>query len=51
MFKVSYLHYEGTYGHPYRVSRTFDTKAEAQEFIDVNAMVARLPGVEMEEVN
>jgi hypothetical protein len=48
--KVSYLHYSGTFGHPYRVSRAFDTPAEADEFISVNAMVAPLPGLRVEAV-
>jgi hypothetical protein len=39
LFKVSYLHLSGC-----RVSRTFDTRADAQEFIDVNALVFPLPG-------
>lgn len=38
MWKVSYTHLKG-----YGVSRKFATKKEAQEFIDVNAMVCRLP--------
>lgn len=42
-FKVSYIHLQGC-----RVSRTFDTVAAAQEFIDVNAMVFPLPGVRLE---
>jgi hypothetical protein len=45
MWKVSYIHLKG-----YRVSRTFDTREAAQEFIDVNAMVYPLPGVRLEEV-
>lgn len=47
MWKVSYLHYLGTFGHPYRVSRSYDTEAEAREFISVNAMVAPLPGLRL----
>lgn len=46
-WRVSYLHYLNTYGHPYRVSRSFDNEAEAREFISVNAMVAPLPGCEL----
>jgi hypothetical protein len=41
--KVSYIH-----GAGYRVSRTFDSKALAQEFIDNNALVFPLPGVRLE---
>lgn len=38
-----------TYGHGYdRVSRTFPTIAAARVFIDANAMVYRLPAVEVE---
>lgn len=44
-WRVSYLHLRG-----YRVARTFDTPAEAREFIDVNAMVCPLPGVRVEAV-
>lgn len=44
-FKVSYIHLQG-----YRVSRTFDTREAAQEFIDVNAMIQPLPGVRLEEM-
>jgi hypothetical protein len=43
MFKVSYIHLAG-----YRVSRTFDTEALAQRFIDDNALVCPLPGVRLE---
>jgi len=39
MFKVSYIHMRG-----YRVSRIFDTREAAQEFINANAMVFPLPG-------
>lgn len=42
MYKVSYIHLKG-----YRVSRTFDTREAAQEFIGANAMVCPLPGVEL----
>src|SRR5690348_9392341 len=42
MFKVSYIHMQN-----YRVSRRFETREAAQEFIDVNAMVYPLPGVEL----
>lgn len=45
MFKVSYIHLKG-----YRVSRVFNTREEAQGFIDVNAMVFPLPGVELTEI-
>ena len=45
MWKVSYLH-----GRGYLVFRMFDTREEAQAFIDANAMVYPLPGVELEEV-
>lgn len=45
MWKVSYLHMRN-----YRVSRTFNTKQGAQEFIDNNAMVYPLPGVRLEYV-
>jgi hypothetical protein len=38
-FKVSYLHLQG-----YRVSRTFNSRQAAQDFIDVNALVCPLPG-------
>jgi hypothetical protein len=31
----------------YRVSRTFDTREAAQEFIDLNALVYPLPGVKL----
>lgn len=46
MFKVSYIHLAG-----YRVSRTFDNRELAQEFIDVNAMVCPLPGVRLEPMD
>lgn len=39
-FEVSYLHMR-----QYRVSRSFSTVAEAEEFIMVNAMVCALPGL------
>ena len=45
-FKVSYIHSRG-----YRVSRTFSTREEAQEFIDVNAMICPLPGVRLTETS
>jgi hypothetical protein len=45
VYKVSYLHSAG-----YRVSRTFDTRAAAQEFIDNNALVYPLPSVRLEEL-
>ena len=45
MWKVSYIHLKG-----YRVSRTYDTKEAAQEFISVNAMVCALPGVRLIEM-
>jgi hypothetical protein len=45
-YKVSYIHLRG-----YRVSRIFDTREAAQEFIDVNAMVCPLPGVRLETVS
>jgi hypothetical protein len=48
MWKVSYLHYAN--GDAYRVSRRFDSKEAAQEFIDNNALVYPLPGVELHEV-
>lgn len=38
MWKVFYRHSAGC-----MVSRSFNTEAEAQEFIDVNAMVYPLP--------
>ncbi len=38
--KVSYFHLKG-----YRVSRVFDSREAAQQFVDVNAMVFPLPGV------
>jgi hypothetical protein len=44
MTKVSYFHSKG-----YRVSRTFDTPEAAREFIDANALVYPLPGVEVTE--
>lgn len=47
MWKVNYLHYLGTYGNPYRVSRSFDSREAAEEFISVNAMVCALPGVRL----
>ena len=47
MWKVSYLHYLGTFGHPYRVSLSYKTEAEAREYISVNAMVAPLPGLQL----
>jgi len=50
MWKVSYLHYTNTTGLPYRVSRTFDTRQAAQEFIDTNAMVCPLPGVKLQRM-
>jgi hypothetical protein len=43
MIYVSYIH-----GRGYRVRRAFRTMAEAQEFINVNAMVYPLPGVRIE---
>lgn len=39
-YPVSYLHMRG-----YRVSRSFDTLDQAEEFISVNAMVCPLPGL------
>ena len=39
---VSYLHGQG-----YRVRRQFDTRELAQQFVDVNALVYPLPGVEL----
>jgi hypothetical protein len=45
MFKVSYLH-TGPTG-TYRVSRKFDTREAAQQFILVNAMICPLPGVKL----
>jgi hypothetical protein len=45
MIKVSYIHLKG-----YRVSRTYATMEEAQEFISVNAMVSPLPGLQVTEV-
>lgn len=50
MWKVSYLHYLNTYGNPYRVARTFDSKADAEKFISDNALVCPLPGVRLEEI-
>lgn len=44
-YKVSYIHLQG-----YRVSRTFDTEALAQRFIDDNALVFPLPGVRLERM-
>ena len=41
-WRVSYFHSAG-----YRVSRPFDSRADAQEFIDNNAMVYPLPGVKL----
>lgn len=42
---VSYLHLKG-----YRVRRVFDTREGAQEFIDVNALICRLPAVRLEDI-
>lgn len=42
MFKVRYTHLLG-----YGVSRTFPTREAAQELIDVNAMIQRLPNCEL----
>jgi hypothetical protein len=44
-FRVSYMHM----GH-YRVVRSFDTYAQAEYFIAVNAMVYPLPGLIREYV-
>ena len=41
-YKVSYLHLRG-----YRVSRTFASREDAQQFIDNNALIWPLPGVEL----
>lgn len=41
-WRVSYLHGQG-----YRVSRSFDSQADAQKFIDDNALVYPLPGVKL----
>lgn len=42
MWRVSYTHLHG-----YGVCRNFDTKAAAQEFIDVNAMIWPLPNCKL----
>lgn len=42
-YKVSYVHMR-----QYRVSRRFDSREAAQEFIDINAAVCPLPGVRLE---
>ena len=47
MWNVSYLTI--TNGITYRVSRRFDTREEAQEYIDNNALIHPLPGVLLEK--
>jgi len=46
--RVNYIHGWGNDG--YYVFRPFRTREEAQEFIDVNAMVCRLPDVFVENL-
>lgn len=42
MFGASYIHLKG-----YRVVRNFHTAKARQEFIDVNAMICPLPGLQL----